>query len=151
MQADVAVLVALPPAPFDAGDKRATRVSSLPLVRYQNNDYPAPTRYGHQDVLAKGMSTGLKLSAGDFIDNALTDPSRYRLSVAHHDLSFATSKNSVLVCGPPLFLLCGAPEAASTRLCQFTRVQFWPPQTNPPNTQPSTRRLCGLFREILAV
>jgi len=117
MQVDVAAFVALPPAPFDAGDKRATRVSSLPLVRYQNKDYPAPTRYGHQDVLAKGMSTGLKLSAGDFIYDPLTDPSRYRLSVADHDLSSATSKNSVLVCGLPLLLLCGAPEDASTRLC----------------------------------
>jgi hypothetical protein len=143
--------VASPPAAFDACDKLVSRVSSLLLPRDQNNDYAAPTRYGHQDALAKGMSTGLKLSAGDFIYDPLTDPSRYRLSVADHDLSSATSKNSVLVCGLPLFLLCGAPEDASTRLCQFTRVQFWPPQTNPPNTQPSTRRLCGLFREILAV
>src|ERR1700730_15397308 len=34
--------------------KSATRVSSLSLVRYKNNDYSAPTRYGHQEVLAKG-------------------------------------------------------------------------------------------------
>jgi hypothetical protein len=31
-----------------------TRVSSLSLVRYKNNDYSAPARYGHQEVLAKG-------------------------------------------------------------------------------------------------
>src|ERR1700730_13449745 len=35
-------------------DKVNTRVSSLSLVRYKNNDYSAPTRYGHQEVLAKG-------------------------------------------------------------------------------------------------
>jgi hypothetical protein len=30
-------------------------VSSLSLVRYKNNNYSAPTRYGHQEVLAKGI------------------------------------------------------------------------------------------------
>jgi transposase len=54
MQADVANFMALPPAPYDACHKVATRVSSLSLVRYRNNDYSVPTRYGHQDVLAKG-------------------------------------------------------------------------------------------------
>jgi hypothetical protein len=43
----------LPPAPYDTCDKVNTRVSSLSLVRYKNNDYSAPTRYGHQEVLAK--------------------------------------------------------------------------------------------------
>jgi hypothetical protein len=32
--------------------KVATRVSSLSLVRYRNNDYSVPTRHGHQEVLA---------------------------------------------------------------------------------------------------
>jgi hypothetical protein len=44
----------LPPAPYDTCDKVNTRVSSVSLVRYKNNDYSAPTRYGHQEVLAKG-------------------------------------------------------------------------------------------------
>jgi hypothetical protein len=44
----------LPPAPYDACHKVSTRVSSLSLVRYRNNDYSVPTRYGHQEVLAKG-------------------------------------------------------------------------------------------------
>jgi hypothetical protein len=39
---------------YDACHKVATRVSSLSLVRYRNNDYSVPTRYGHQEVLAKG-------------------------------------------------------------------------------------------------
>ncbi len=54
MQADLAAFMTVPPAPYDACDKVTTRVSSLSLVRYKNNDYSAPTRYGHQEVLAKG-------------------------------------------------------------------------------------------------
>src|SRR5271157_2530840 len=54
MRADTAALMPLPPAPYDACDKVATRVSSLSLVRYRDNDYSVPTRYGHQEVLAKG-------------------------------------------------------------------------------------------------
>jgi len=54
MQADTAAFMPLPLAPYDACHKVATRVSSLSLVRYRNNDYSVPTRYGHQEVLAKG-------------------------------------------------------------------------------------------------
>jgi hypothetical protein len=35
MQADLAAFMKLPPAPCDACDKSATRVSSLSLVRYK--------------------------------------------------------------------------------------------------------------------
>ena len=54
LQADRAAFMPLPPAPYDACHKVATRVSSLSLVRYRNNDYSVPTRYGHQEVLVKG-------------------------------------------------------------------------------------------------
>jgi len=54
MVADVAAFLPLPAVPYDACHKVATRVSSLSLVRYRNNDYSVPTRYGHQEVLAKG-------------------------------------------------------------------------------------------------
>ena len=54
MQADVAAFMPLPSAPYDACHKVATRVSSMSLVRYRNNDYSVPTRHGHQEVLAKG-------------------------------------------------------------------------------------------------
>jgi transposase len=54
LQADQAAFMPLPPAPYDACHKVATRVSSLSLVRYRNNDYSVPTRYGHQEVLVKG-------------------------------------------------------------------------------------------------
>jgi transposase len=54
LQADTAAFMLLPPVPYDACHKVATRVSSLSLVRYRNNDYSVPTRYGHQEVLVKG-------------------------------------------------------------------------------------------------
>jgi len=54
MRADVTAFMQLPSAPYDACHKVATRVSSLSLVRYRNNDYSVPTRFGHQEVLAKG-------------------------------------------------------------------------------------------------
>lgn len=62
MQADAAVFMPLPPAPYDACHKVATRVSSLSLVRYRNNDYSVPTRYGHHEVLAKGYVDRVEIS-----------------------------------------------------------------------------------------
>ena len=47
---DQEVLADLPPVLFDACDRQATRVSSLSLVRYRNNDYSVPVAFGHQDV-----------------------------------------------------------------------------------------------------
>jgi hypothetical protein len=72
MRADVAALMALPPAPFDACDKVATRVSSLPLVRYQNNEYSAPARYGHQDILASRNVDWIKFVCRRFYRQPLT-------------------------------------------------------------------------------
>ena len=51
---DRQALLPLPPTPYDACDKRTTRVTSLSLVRYRANDYSVPTRYGHRQVLLKG-------------------------------------------------------------------------------------------------
>ena len=62
MQADVAVFMQLPSAPYDACHKVPTRVSSLSLVRYRNNDYSVPTRYGHQEVLAKGYVDRIEIA-----------------------------------------------------------------------------------------
>lgn len=62
MQADTSAFMPLPPAPYDACHKVATRVSSLSLVRYRNNDYSVPTRYGHQEVLAKGYVDRVEIS-----------------------------------------------------------------------------------------
>jgi hypothetical protein len=44
----------LPPASFDACDKLATRVNSLSLVRYRNNDYSVPVAFSHQEVWIRG-------------------------------------------------------------------------------------------------
>ena len=51
---DRAALLPLPPAPYDACEKIAARVSSLSLVRYRGNDYSVPTAYGHREVLVRG-------------------------------------------------------------------------------------------------
>src|SRR6202521_3139456 len=51
---DRGALLPLPPAPYDACEKKAARVSSLSLVRYRSNDYSVPTEYGHREVLVRG-------------------------------------------------------------------------------------------------
>jgi transposase len=65
MQADMAAFMKLPPAPYDVCHKVATRVSSLSLVRYRNNDYSTPTRYGHQEVVAKGYVDRVEIVCRD--------------------------------------------------------------------------------------
>ncbi len=65
MQADLAAFMPLPASPYDACHKVATRVSSLSLVRYRNNDYSVPTRYGHQEVLAKGYVDRVEIACRD--------------------------------------------------------------------------------------
>ena len=44
----------LPAVPFDACRKQTTRVNSLSLVRFDQNDYSVPVCYGHHPVLVKG-------------------------------------------------------------------------------------------------
>ena len=51
---DRGALLPLPPAPYDACEKKAARVNSLSLVRYRGNDYSVPTAYGHREVLVRG-------------------------------------------------------------------------------------------------
>ena len=48
-------LLPLPAAPYEACDKRSTRVTSMALVRYRTNDYSVPTEWGHREVLVKGF------------------------------------------------------------------------------------------------
>jgi hypothetical protein len=50
-QKDREALLPLPPIPYEACEKRTTRVTSLALVRYRNNDYSVPAAYGHRGVL----------------------------------------------------------------------------------------------------
>jgi transposase len=48
-------LLPLPAAPYEACDKRSTRVTSMALVRYRANDYSVPIEWGHREVLVKGF------------------------------------------------------------------------------------------------
>ena len=64
MERDLDALLALPPAAYDASEKRAGRVSSLSLVRYRTNDYSVPVAYGHRDVLVRGYVDRVVISCG---------------------------------------------------------------------------------------
>jgi len=54
LKEDQAVLLTLPPAPFDACRKQPTRANSLSLVRFDDNDYSVPVAYAHHEILIKG-------------------------------------------------------------------------------------------------
>jgi transposase len=57
-------LLPLPATPYEACDKRLTRVTSLSLVRYRTNDYSVPTEWGHREVLVKGFVEEVVIIAG---------------------------------------------------------------------------------------
>ncbi|MGH8734675.1 MAG: IS21 family transposase, partial [Burkholderiales bacterium] len=61
---DLAAFQSLPPAPYDACEKKAGRVSSLSLVRYRGTDYSVPTAYGHREVLIRGYVHEVVISCG---------------------------------------------------------------------------------------
>jgi transposase len=52
---DKEMLLPLPAVPYEACEKRTTRVTSLSLVRYRTNDYSVPVAYGHHEVLVKAF------------------------------------------------------------------------------------------------
>ena len=64
MARDIDALLPQPTVPYDASDKRTTRVSSLSLVRYRTNDYSVPVGYGHRDVLVRGYVDRVVISCG---------------------------------------------------------------------------------------
>jgi transposase len=72
----------LPAVPYDACDKRSTRVTSLSLVRYQTNDYSVPTRYGHREVLLKGYVDEVAICCGS------EEIARHRRSYEREELIF---------------------------------------------------------------
>jgi transposase len=51
---DQAVFLPLPAAPLDACRKKPTTVSSLSLVRFDNNEYSVPVHRAHDPVVIKG-------------------------------------------------------------------------------------------------
>ena len=72
----------LPPAPYDACDKRPGRASSLSLVRYRSNDYSVPVAYGHREVLIRGYVDEVVISCGAEVI------ARHRRSYDSEDLIF---------------------------------------------------------------
>lgn len=64
-QKDAEVLLPLPAVPYEACEKRTTRVTSLSLVRYRSNDYSVPTAYGHREVLVKGYVHEVLICSGN--------------------------------------------------------------------------------------
>lgn len=63
-QKDTEALLPLPSVPYEACEKRTTRVTSLALVRYRNNDYSVPAAYGHRGVLIKGYVHEVVICSG---------------------------------------------------------------------------------------
>jgi len=61
---DLAAFHELPPAPYDACEKKPGRVSSLSLVRYRGTDYSVPTAYGHREVLIRGYVNEVVICCG---------------------------------------------------------------------------------------
>jgi transposase len=61
---DLAAMLPLPAAPYDACEMRSARVSSLSLVRYRGNDYSVPVAYGHREVLVRGYVEVVVISCG---------------------------------------------------------------------------------------
>ena len=79
---DRQALLPLPPVPYEACDKRPTRVTSLSLVRYRLNDYSVPTRYGHREVLVKGYVGEVVICCGS------EEIARHRRSYEREELIF---------------------------------------------------------------
>jgi transposase len=64
---DLDAMTELPPAPFDACDQAAGRVTSQALVRYKTNDYSVPVTYGHRDVWIRGYVGEVIIGCGSEI------------------------------------------------------------------------------------
>lgn len=61
---DLAAMLPLPSAPYEACERRSARVSSLSLVRYRGNDYSVPVAYGHREVLVRGYVEAVVIGCG---------------------------------------------------------------------------------------
>ncbi len=75
-------LLALPPVPHEACDRRATRASSQALVRYETNDYSVPVEYGHRQVLLKAFVWEVVISAASEVI------ARHRRSYGREEMIF---------------------------------------------------------------
>ncbi len=82
LERDLAALQPLPPAAYEACDRRPGRVSSLALVRYERNDYSVPTAYGDRAVLVQGYVEEVVIACGAEII------ARHKRSYAREDFIF---------------------------------------------------------------
>jgi transposase len=83
----------LPAAPYEACEKRMTRVTSLALVRYRTNDYSVPVEWGHREVLVKGFVEEVVITAGSEViarpprsyerEDLIFDPLHYLALLEH--------------------------------------------------------------------
>ena len=64
LQRDLEAMMPPPPAPFEACEQAAGRVSSQALVRYKTNDYSVPVGYGHRDVWIRGYVDRVVIGCG---------------------------------------------------------------------------------------
>ena len=79
---DREMLLPLPAAPYEASDKRLTRVTSMSLVRYRTNDYSVPVEWGHREVLVKGFVHEVVICAASEVI------ARHRRSYEREDMIF---------------------------------------------------------------
>jgi hypothetical protein len=64
LERDLAALQPRPATAYEACERKAARVSSLALVRYDRNDDSVPTAYGHRPVLVKGYVDEVVIACG---------------------------------------------------------------------------------------
>ena len=105
MRGGLAALSNLRPAPYDACDKATARVSSLSLVRYKNNDYSVPARYGHQEVLAKGYVDRVEIVCRD--ETIAVHPRSYETADSFQSIRAPTC----LIAGSASSALAGGAQA----------------------------------------
>jgi hypothetical protein len=77
---DLAAMLRLPEAPYEACETRSARVSSLSLVRYHGSDYSVPVAYGHREVVVRGTVEEVVISCG------VTEIARHRRSYERADV-----------------------------------------------------------------
>lgn len=61
---DLAAMLPLPAARFEGWRQQSTTVSSLSLVRFDDNDYSVPVAWAHHPVVAKGSCDEVVLCSG---------------------------------------------------------------------------------------
>jgi len=95
---DLAVMQALPAAPFEACDLQSGQVTSTSMVRYRGNDYSVPVAYGHREVWIKGFVGRVTIGcAAELIadhprsyemDDMVFDPVHYLPLIEHKIMAF---------------------------------------------------------------